>query len=171
MLRPGQAVPSLHLPLTIGAQYDLSKQEPGAFSMLVFYRGAHCPICRNYLEELGPKLDEFTKRGVNVCAVSMDDEPRAMTVDKDWATRDVPLAYNLDEEAARDWGLYISQKREGSDEPDVFSEPGLFLIRPGGELYFANVQSAPFTRPDLDDLLKAIDFIEKEDYPARGTLV
>jgi hypothetical protein len=26
----------------------------------------------------------------------------------------------------------------------------------------------PFARPHLDDLLKAIDFVKEEDYPARG---
>ncbi|AWW74770.1 alkyl hydroperoxide reductase [Erythrobacter sp. KY5] len=136
----------------------------------MMYRGKHCPVCKGQLTELGSKLDEFTKRGINVVAASMDSEERAMVVDQEWETGDVPLAYDMSDETAREWGLYISEKREGSEEPDKFSEPGMFLVRPDGTLYFASIQNAPFTRPPLDDLLEGIDYITKNDYPTRGTL-
>ncbi|ABC63316.1 peroxiredoxin-like family protein [Erythrobacter litoralis] len=170
MLKPGQKVPDLELPLTIDAKFQLSAQSPDAFTMLVFYRGKHCPICKKYLTELSGKLDDFTKRGVNVFAVSMDNEERAQVVHRKWETGDVPLAWNLSEEQAREWGLYISEKRPDSDEPEMFSEPGLFLVRPDMTLYFAETQSAPFTRPPLDELLQAVAFIQEKNYPARGTL-
>jgi hypothetical protein len=32
------------------------------------------------------------------------------------------------------------------------------------------VQNAPFTRPDLDDLLEGLMFTIEKDYPTRGTL-
>jgi peroxiredoxin len=169
MLTPGQAVPALDLPLTIGAQYDLSKQRPDTFTLVVFYRGQHCPICRSYLEDLGGKVQAFAEHGINPVAVSMDEKDRAMTVDSDWGTGDLPLAYAMSAQTARAWGLYLSEGREGSDEPAIFSEPGLFLIRPDGTLYFANVQNAPFTRPPLDQLLEGVEFVIENDYPVRGT--
>jgi hypothetical protein len=92
-----------------------------------------------------------------------------MVVDREWDTGDLPLAYGLPEDQARQWGLYISGKREGSEEPETFSEPGLFLIRPDMTLYFAQVQSAPFTRPSIDQLLQGMKIVEEHDYPARGT--
>lgn len=170
MIKPGTQVPELKLPLTIGAQYDLSEQHPENFTLVVFYRGLHCPICRGQLKDLSGKLGEFTDRGVNVVAVSMDSKERAMQVDEKWDTGDVPLAYGMSEDTARAWGLYISSGREDSDEPDVFSEPGVFLLRPDGTLYFASTQNAPFTRPPLDQLLQGIDYIVKNDYPTRGLL-
>ncbi|MFL0356590.1 peroxiredoxin-like family protein [Erythrobacter sp. GH1-10] len=170
MIKPGSEVPSLDLPLTIGAQYDLAKQNPDHFTAVVFYRGKHCPICKGYLKQWSEKLDDFTRLGINVVAVSMDDKDRAMVVDEEWETGDVPLAYGMSEDTAREWGLYISEKRPDSDEPDIFSEPGLFLVRPDGTLYFANVQNAPFTRPPLDELLQGLDFVIDKDYPTRGTL-
>lgn len=168
MLVPGRKAPDIELPLTISAKFELAAQTPDLFTMLVFYRGKHCPICKRYLEELGGRLEDFTRRGVSPFAISMDGEERAMAVHEDWETGDLPLVYDLSEEAAREWGLYISSKREGSDEPETFSEPGLFLIRPGGTLYFAQVQSAPFTRPSLNELLDGIDIIKDKNYPARG---
>ena len=168
MLKPNQPVPSLDLPLTIDARFVLADQSPENFTMLVFYRGKHCPICKKYLTEIGGKLDEITKRGINVFAVSMDSEERAMVSHEDWETHDLPLAHSMSEDKAREWGLYISSKREGSEEPDVFSEPGLFLVRPDGTLFMAQMQSAPFTRPPIDQLLDNLDFVMENNYPARG---
>ncbi|MDZ4306665.1 peroxiredoxin-like family protein [Allopontixanthobacter sp.] len=170
MLTPGQKVPNIDLPLTIQGRFELSQQTPENFTMLVFYRGSHCPICRSYLEEIGARLDDFTARGISVFAISMDDEERARKVDEEWSTGDLPLVYDLTEENAREWGLYISEKREGSEEPEIFSEPGLFILRPDTSLFFAVTQSAPFTRPPLDQLLEGLDYAQKNDYPARGTL-
>ena len=169
MLIPNQKTPDLDLPLTIDARFELSHQTPDKFSMLVFYRGKHCPICKKYLEELGGRLDEFTSRGISPFAISMDSEERAMVSHEEWDTHDLPLAHSLSEDAAREWGLYISEKRPDSEEPDRFSEPGLFIVRPDRTLYFAQVQSAPFTRPSLDELLQGLDFVMEKDYPARGT--
>ncbi|GAB5347555.1 redoxin domain-containing protein [Alteriqipengyuania sp. 357] len=168
-LVPGRKVPNLDLELTIEARFQLAKQKPDAFTMLVFYRGSHCPICKKYLEELGGKLEKFTTLGVAPFAISMDSKDRAMVAHEEWATHDLPLAYNLSEEQAREWGLFLSEKRPESDEPELFSEPGLFLIRPDRTLYFEDVQSGPFARPPLDDLLDAIEFVREDDYPVRGT--
>ena len=170
MLKPGQPVPALDLPLTIEARFELEKQKPENFTMLVFYRGKHCPICRKYLTELGGKLDKFTDKGINVFAISMDSPERAAVSHEEWDTHDLPLAHSLSEDKAREFGLYISEKREGSEEPDVFSEPGLFVVKPDGTLHFAVVQNAPFTRPDLDDLLEGLMFTIEKNYPTRGTL-
>ncbi len=170
MITPGNNVPALNLPLTTGAQYDLSEQTPDNFTLIVFYRGSHCPICRGQLKDLAAKLNEFAERGIEAVAVSMDTKERAMTVDQKWDTGDVPLAYGLDEDTAREWGLYISQGREGSDEPETFSEPAMFLVRPDGTLYFASIQNAPFTRPPFDQLLQGVDYVLKTGYPTRGTL-
>lgn len=170
MLTPARKVPNLDLPLTNGTRFELEKQSPEAFTMLVFYRGKHCPICKDYLEEVGGRLEDFVERGVNVFAVSMDEHDRAMVVDSEWDTHNLPLAYEMNEETARSWGLYISSGREGSDEPERFSEPGLFLIRPDMTLFFAQKQSAPFTRPPLGQLLDGIDLIKEKNYPARGDL-
>ncbi|MFN7087813.1 MAG: AhpC/TSA family protein, partial [Burkholderiales bacterium] len=56
----------------------------------------------------------------------------------------------------------------GIEEPALFSEPGVFLVRPDRTLYWAAVQTMPFARPHFRDMLAAIDFVIKNDYPARG---
>lgn len=167
---PGKPAPDIELPLTIQARFELAAQKPDNFTMLLFYRGSHCPICKKQLEELGGRLSDFTDRGISPFAISMDGEDRAMKVDAEWETGNLPLVYDLSEDKAREWGLYISSKREGSEEPEVFSEPGIALIRPDGTLYMIQQQSVPFGRPSFDALLEGIDFVLDKDYPVRGDL-
>jgi hypothetical protein len=84
----------------------------------------------------------------------------------------VRFAYGLSLKSARQWGLYISASRGktsiGIEEPALFSEPGVFLVKPDGTLYYGAVQTMPFARPQFQDLLGAIDFAVAKDYPARG---
>ena len=64
-----------------------------------------------------------------------------------------------------------SASSAGVEEPALFSEPGLFLIRPDRTLYFASVQTMPFARPHFADILAALDFVIAKNYPARGEVV
>ena len=80
----------------------------------------------------------------------------------------ISASYDLSEEKAREFGLFISTA-VSDKEPKVFSEPGLFLVDADNKLFFSSLQSMPFARPSTKDILNAVDFIEKNDYPARGT--
>jgi peroxiredoxin len=169
---PRQPVPDLMVRTLIGGPWRLAEQRPERFSLVVFYRGLHCPICAGYLKDLDGKLAEFAQRGVQAIAVSSDVEERARAAQQRWQLAGLPLGYGLDLVTARRWGLYVSRGRgrtsAGIEEPDLFSEPGLFLVRPDGTLYFAMVQTMPFARPHFDDVLRALDLVIKNDYPARG---
>ncbi|WP_230968857.1 peroxiredoxin-like family protein [Nitrogeniibacter aestuarii] len=172
MLMPRQAVPGLNLPLHGGGHFDLAEAGEHRFTMLVFYRGLHCPICAKYLKELAGMASQFAERGVRLVAISSDNAERAAEMVERIGDTPLPVAHSLPLQLARDWGLYLSTSRGktsiGIEEPAVFSEPGIFLVRPDGTLYFAAVQTMPFARPDFADLLGAIDFAIAKDYPARG---
>lgn len=167
MLKPKTKVPNLLVDLINDTQWKLHSQKPEKFTMIVFYCGLHCPVCKKYLEELKTKLDDFSNRGVNVIAISMDTEEKAKKTRKEWDISALPIGYELSENSAREWGLFISEGIK-EEEPKIFSEPGLFLIEADGSLYCSSVQTMPFARPHLDDFLKAIDFVKENDYPARG---
>ncbi|WP_179353934.1 peroxiredoxin-like family protein [Winogradskyella vidalii] len=166
MLKPREKTPELTIDLINGTEWRLSKQDPEAFTLVIVYRGLHCPVCKKYLEELQGKLSKFDELGVNVVAISSDTKATAEETYKEWDIGDVPLGYEFPIEEARKWGLYISKGIK--DEPDTFIEPGLFVIRPNQELYCASIQTMPFARPGLDDIINAIKFVLSKDYPARG---
>ncbi len=67
----------------------------------------------------------------------------------------------------RAWGLFVS-KGIKDPEPDLFGEPGVFLIRPDATVYMAVVNSIPAARPPIADVLGAARFFTQSSYPARG---
>lgn len=174
-LMPRQKVPSLSFPLVGGGTWSLADQTPENFTMIVFFRGMHCPMCSKQLKDLEAKIDDFAKRGVNVVAVSSDTEERAIESKETWNLPNLDLGYGLSLEKAREWGLYISTSKgetsTGHEEPALFSEPGLFIVRADGSLYFGSVQTMPFARPAFAELLGALDFVIAKNYPARGEVI
>ncbi|MBV1916897.1 MAG: AhpC/TSA family protein [Sphingomonadaceae bacterium] len=169
-LVPGQPVPALELPLVEGEHFSLAQSNPQHFTLLMFYRGNHCPICRNQLNDLKANLGKLSELGVEPVAISMDGKERATKSLVEWDLGGLPIAYALTEEKARAFGLYITEAISDT-EPRHFSEPGLFLIKPDGTLYFASVQTSPFTRPALAELMQGIGYANGHGYPARGTVV
>ena len=171
-LTPRQAVPALEVPTLGGASWRLADQQPAHFTMAVFYRGYHCPICSNYLRDLDRKLAKFEELGVGAIALSSDSEERARMAQEQWGLENLTLGYGLSLDDARAWGLFISSGRgktsTGVEEPALFSEPGLFMIRPDGTLYASSVNTMPFARPNFGELLQSLTFIIEKDYPARG---
>lgn len=172
MLIPRQAVPALKLDTLAHGRFDLAGESARNFTLVVFYRGLHCPVCAKYLIELERLVPEFEQRGVTVIAASSDNAERAAAMAEKVKASRLRMAYGLSLENARAWGLYISASRGktsiGIEEPALFSEPGVFMVRPDGTLYYGNVQTMPFARPNFADLLAGLDFIIANDYPARG---
>lgn len=171
-LMPRQAVPALQVPTLDHGLFDLSADAPEHFTLLVFYRGLHCPICHKYLLELGRLQADFAQRGVKTMALSSDTPERARAMADKLQAPGLRMGHSLPLDLARAWGLYLSASRGttsiGIEEPALFSEPGVFIVRPDGTLYYGAVQTMPFARPHFDELLAAIDFALAKGYPARG---
>jgi len=171
-LTPRQPVPALNIPLVGGDRFVLGAAPGDTFDLIVFYRGLHCPICAKYLMELERLMPEFEKRGVSVIAVSSDSAERAEAMAEKIKAVKLKVGYAISLQSARQWGLYISASRGqtsiGIDEPALFSEPAVFIVRPDGTLYYGSTQTMPFARPQFQDLLAAVDFAVAKNYPARG---
>jgi peroxiredoxin len=127
---------------------------------------------QSYVAELDRLVPELRDRGVEAIAISSDTEARAREAQEKWNLTQLNVGHSLAIATARTWGLYISSSRGktlvGIDEPALFSEPGVFLVRPDRTLYWASVQSMPFARPHFREILAALDFAIARDYPARG---
>lgn len=168
MLLPRQIVPDLDIATLDGGNWNLAERNPDNFSVIVFYRGLHCPICARYLGDFDKRVNEFSDLGVEVIAISSDGEEQAREAQRKWKLSGLTVGYDFTIEAARKWGLYVSSGRK--NEPEEFSEPGLFLVKPDQTLYASSVQTMPFARPHVDDLTKALSYVVDNDYPARGEL-
>jgi peroxiredoxin len=166
-VKPRQPAPALKVKLLDGSSWQLRDAQPSAFEMVVVYRGLHCPVCKTYLGELEAKLPEFAKRGVEVIAISADSHERAERAKTEWGLDNLRVGCELSIDSAREWELYISHAIRDTEPPE-FTEPGLFLVKPDGTLFFASRASAPWGRPALDQMLRAIDLVTERKMPARG---
>jgi peroxiredoxin len=171
-LLPRKPVPELDFELVGGGRWSLAAQAPRTFTMVVFYRGLHCPVCRRYTGELNGMIGEYEKRGVATVITSTDTLERAAEAKEKWGLPSLTVGYGVSIEKAREWGLYVSTSRgmtsAGIEEPALFAEPGLFLVKPDRTLYWASVSTMPFARPHFGEIAQAIDFVVSKDYPARG---
>ncbi|PWE33642.1 redoxin [Maritimibacter sp. 55A14] len=170
MPTPGQKTPELKLETVAHGTFDLSDPGTENGTLLVFYRGLHCPVCAGQLKELEAAAEDFAARGLRIVAATADPADRATEMARKTGLDKVAIAHSLSLQAARDdWGLYISAAREGSSEPALFHEPGLFFVNADRELQFGSVQTMPFARPKAADVLAAITFMQDKGYPPRGT--
>jgi len=172
MLIPRQQVPALTLETLSHGPFDVASDGAENFTLIAVYRGLHCPICTTYLNELARLGPDFAERGVKTIAVSTDGLERTQGMAEKMRTPDLRFGYDLPLSVARQWGLYISTSNGvtsiGIEEPALFSEPGVFLIRPDNTLYYASVQTMPFVRPVFKEMIGALDIIIAKNYPARG---
>lgn len=168
MLKPGTHAPDLHLPTLNDPDWRLAAVRPKQHHLLVFYRGYHCGICRTYVHDLEVALPEFERRGVEVTALSCDTRYRAEMARDEWYLPHLRVAYNLTPGMARTWGLFLSCGTSDL-EPDLFSEPGVFLLRPDRTLEAVIVQSTPHLRPRFSELLQALDHLSRKDAPIQGS--
>jgi len=84
VLKPRMPVPDFTVPVAGGGTWALSDQSPENFTMLVFYRGLHCPVCATYMKELQRMKQDFADRGVIVLGASSDTEERAQQAKDEW---------------------------------------------------------------------------------------
>jgi peroxiredoxin len=166
---PRNQVPELIVDTVNGMKWNLREQKPPNFTLVVFYRGLHCPVCKSYLEELNSMIDSFREKGVNVICISTNNKSLAEKTTVEWNVDRLTIGYDFSIEDARKWDLYVSNSIN-EDEPETFFEPGVFIIRPDNTLYAASIQSMPFARPELTAILKSIGFVLNKDYPARGEM-
>ena len=171
-VKPRQPAPFLEFDTVGGSRWSLAAQKPQNFTMVVFYRGLHCPICRKYTTELNGMIGEFEKRGVATVITSSDSKERAEEAKSKWGLPNLTVGYGVSIGKAREWGLYVSTSRgmtsAGIEEPPLFAEPGLFLVKPDATLYWASISTMPFARPHFNEISAAIDFAISKSYPARG---
>lgn len=164
----GNPSPALEVNTLDGHRWDLAKQTPRTYTMIVFYRGIHCPVCAQYITELDQKLDAFQTLGIGVMTVSGDTQEQAKQFKAKANIQKASIGYGLTPDDMRRWGLYLS-KGHFEHEPMLFNEPAVFLVKPDGRLYFANIGTHPFSRISFDFLLHGVKYVISKNYPFRGT--
>jgi peroxiredoxin len=139
------------------------------WTLLVIYRGKHCPRCKRYLNTLEQMKADWESAGFDLIVVSADPEAKAAAdlAEFGWS---FDIGYDLNEDQMHALGLYVSDPLSPTETDKRFAEPGVFCIRPDGELQLVTISNGPAARPDLVELLDGCIFNIKNDRPYRGTV-
>ena len=137
------------------------------WSLLVVYRGKHCPRCKKYLNKFNAMLAEWDAiMDVVVVSADTEDKANADVAEFGWS---FDLGYGLTEAQMHALGLYVSDPLFEAETTTRFAEPGTFAIRANGELMLVDISNGPAARPDLEELLDGMRFNIINDRPVRGT--
>ena len=151
---PGTPFPDIKLPLADGQQIALGS--PGWRAIFVI-RGAHCGICRQYLEQIESYRADWEAKGVHVVVASADDSVKADAFAKEAGYLGTVVG-GLDVASMAKLGLWMTGP-ENSPLDYVHAEPGFFLVDPEGNLAVIDVSTLATIRPDLKWLSMGVNFI------------
>ncbi|MFI2811777.1 MULTISPECIES: redoxin domain-containing protein [Microbulbifer] len=144
--------------------------EEADWTMVVVYRGQHCPLCTRYLNQLENYWDRLCANKVGLMAVSADSREQ-LQAHMEKLEVSFPVAYGLTVEQMQALGVYISVPRSAAETDHNFAEPGIFVVNQDGNLHVVDISNNPFARPDIEQLVSGLEWIRdpKNDYPVRGT--
>ncbi|BDX04795.1 redoxin domain-containing protein [Planctobacterium marinum] len=143
----------------------------GRWTIVVFYRGKHCPICTRFLKDLSSAQNEFKALNMDIVAVSGDSNEQLQEhVEDSLSEVSFPLFCELSVEDMKRLGLYISEPVSDTETDHKFSEPALVVINPDSQVQLVEIASGPFMRPNIGLLLKGLKYTVENNYPIRGTV-
>jgi peroxiredoxin len=164
---PGDPLPSLAIDTLGAGRVDLATR--AGWRLLVIYRGAHCPACAKYLAKLSAQHARLQTLGVETYALSTDPGERARKQAEE-AGWPFEVGHDVPVDTLRGLGLYISATEESEKADRSFAEPGLFLVNPDDQLQVIDVSNAPFSRPDLEQIVEGIETVQEKQPPIHGTV-
>ncbi|MGJ8585809.1 MAG: redoxin domain-containing protein [Marinosulfonomonas sp.] len=167
-LIPGSILSPLEVPKLGGGHLTLGGEHAN-WSLIVVYRGKHCPRCKKYLNKLNEMRQAWADAGFEITVVSADPVEKAQA-DVDEFGWNFDLGYDLSEDQMAALGLYVTEPLSGSETDRRFAEPGVFVLRPDGSVLLVAISNGPSARPDLDELLDGMVFTKNNNRPPRGTV-
>lgn len=164
---PGSQLAPMSFPKVGGGEISVGGNREN-WTLLVVYRGKHCPRCKRYLNTLNGMRDQWRDAGFDVAVVSADplEKADADRAEFGWA---FDLGFDMSEDQMTRLGLYISDPLSSGETDRRFAEPGVFVIRPDGSLLLIALSNGPSARPDLAELLDGMVFTKNNNRPPRGT--
>ncbi|MEP2897043.1 redoxin domain-containing protein [Roseibium sp.] len=165
---PGSILNPMTFPNVNGGEITVGGPKDN-WTLLVVYRGKHCPRCKKYLNILNDMRGDWAEAGFDVVVVSADSREKAQA-DVDEFGWGFDLAYGLTEDQMATLGVYVTEPLSPDEADGNFAEPGTFVMRADGSQIIVAISNGPAVRPELAELLDGMIFNKTKDRPHRGTV-
>jgi peroxiredoxin len=148
--------PPFELPTQKGELRRLQDYLKNGPVLLAFHRGTWCPNCRKKFSELAQHSPDYVARGVQVVTVVAQSSDVVRRY-----VEDSGLPFNILIDQSRDvLKAYGVWHRLGLDAWNI-ARPALFLIDSSGRIRFSFVSDRQDEFPSHEEIVKAIDRLEK----------
>jgi peroxiredoxin len=154
-LQNGSMFPAISAPKVGGGTLSLPGDLAASFGVVLFYRGSWCPYCNAQLSGFARAKDRLANVGVNVVALSVDDEATTRElIAKHKIT--FPMGYGADARAvAAATGAYLN-------EDPLYMQTTGFVLAPDGTVVNAVYSSSAIGRLVADDVVGLVSYIKSK---------
>lgn len=145
---PGNRAPPLVGWLPDGEEFRLADR-PGAPTVLLFYRGASCGLCRLHLEQAQRNLSAYEHQGATVLGITLDPIETSAAL-----LEEAGLGYQLvsvGREVFDTWGVTVA----GTEN----ALPATFLVDASGRIRFRHVGRNAADRPTDAEIITVLQTI------------
>ncbi|MGE6630685.1 peroxiredoxin family protein [Bacillus sp. NPDC077027] len=158
----GDKMPDFSLPAVNGERIEFFKhqQSHDSWHLIIFFRGAWCPVCVEELKELEKQQTYFQDKNIHLMAISTDQLDNL----KEFAKKEglsFPIMADEELTSLKAYEVFYHGENSPYEDHGVHGEPAYFLLNEKGKLLYQQRQTSPFGRPHANELRKIIQYIRK----------
>ena len=167
-LKVGDNAPDFMAKDHAGNMISLKKMTQKGKVVIMFYRGAWCPYCNKYMNQIEQALPDFSAKNATVIAITPEtDESISKLIDNTKAT--ISVIYDKDRSIMKNWKVAYSMTDEmkakykgyGIDlekqQGDwMLPVPATYVVGRDGKIEFVHFDENYQKRAEVTDILKAL---------------
>ncbi|MBM7701300.1 peroxiredoxin family protein [Metabacillus iocasae] len=155
-------VPDFSLPTVTGEtfSFDSHQKEHQSWHLIIFFRGAWCPVCVSDLKDLEGSKGFFEEKNVHIITISTDSVANLKEMVEEHQLT-MPVLSDEKLEALKEYGVYYHGEDAPYEDHGEHGEPAYFLVDEEGKLLYQQKQTSPFGRPSTTELRKIVQYIKK----------
>jgi peroxiredoxin len=174
-LNVGDTIPNFALPSATGDTVGMQQLLAGGPVVVVWYRGGWCPYCNVTLAAWRAQLDEVTKQGARLVAITPELPDKAMTtkekhelefevlsdIDNEVA-RQFGIVFKLADPIAKSYGRFFSFEEYYGNEDKELPLSTTYVIDPDGVIRYAFLEVDYKKRAEPGDVIEVLRMIGAE---------
>ncbi|MGD6817218.1 peroxiredoxin family protein [Metabacillus sp. 84] len=158
----GEKAPNFTLPAVTGEEFsfDSHLSEHKSLHLVIFFRGAWCPVCVSDLNSLQESNAYFQDKNVHLITISTDKKEDLKKMAEDNSLT-FPILADEQLEALKSYDVFYHGEDAPYEDHGAHGEPAYFLIDEDGKVLYQQRQTSPFGRPAVTELRKIVQYVTK----------
>ena len=159
LLKNGDSFPRLVVKSVAGGEIHLPEDLAGSYGVVLFYRGAWCPLCREQLSDYAAAIGALDDLGVKIVALSADEATVSAKLIAE-SHLPFPVGYGLNAaETAAEIGAFTNQS-------PAYVQPTNFILSPEGTILSAVYSTHAFGRLSASDVKRFVAHMKSKQKAA-----